>query len=179
MTLDLAKLFGVKEGELFTISSSYLPKEYLSTKFFIKDNKFWILEDGKEIISILRLNDIDWNDFSIIKVKEKIKFSSDELHILKQIYNNTAFRYMTKDDSEIWFFIEKPMLLNELGKKPFWDVEVSNSEAIYTDGNLLLNVFKSLPNFTCVDLNDYVENFKSLDVYGIWFPLNQRSDLNE
>ena len=168
MTLDLAKLLGVKEGELFTISSSYLPKEYLYTKFFIKDNKFWILENGKEIISILRLNDIDWNDFSIIKVKEKIKFSSNELQILKQIYNNTAFRYMTKDDSEIWFFKDKPFLSNELGKS-FWNVEDSNSETICADGNLLLNVFKSLPNFTCIDLNDYVENFKSLDVYGIWF----------
>ena len=166
MILDLAKLFNVKEGDLFNIKSSNLPDEYTNTDFVIKNNELFILNNGKEIPSILRLNDINWNDFSITKsdVCKKIKLSKQELYILKLLYENTELRYITKDYEEMWLFKEKPYLSKELGKL-FWDVENSTSETICADGNVLLNIFKSMQKYTCINIDDYIDEFNNLNIY--------------
>lgn len=173
MILDLAKLFNVKEGDLFNIKSSNLPDEYTNTYFVIKNNELFILNNGKEIPSILRLNDINWSDFSITKsnICKKIKLSKQELYVLRLLYNNTELRYLTKDDEEIWLFKEKPHLSKELGKL-FWDVENSTSNTICSDGNLLLNIFKSLPIYTCIKIDDYVNEFVNLNIYDFSYTSN-------
>lgn len=176
MILDLAKLFGVKEGELFTIKSSNLPNDYKSTKFVIKNNELFIVEGNKEIPSILRLNDINWNDFEINKIKERIKFSMSELFVLKLIHDTTELNYITKDDSEMWFFKDKPILIKEFGKL-FWDIENSNPTSVCNEGNLLINVFKSLPDFTCVKIDDYCEEFNGLGILEMSFIRNDVSDV--
>lgn len=173
MILDLAKLFNVKEGELFNIISSNLPDEYKYTDFVIRNNELFILINGKEMPSILRLNDINWTDFSTRKSStcKKIELDRSELYILKLIHKNTELKYITKDDEEIWLFKEKPHLSKELGKL-FWDVENSTSDTICNDGNLLLNIFKSLPNYTCIYIDDYIDEFNNLSIYDVSFTSN-------
>lgn len=173
MILDLAKLFNVKEGDMFNIISSNLPDEYKYTDFVIRNNELFILINGKEVPSILRLNDINWTDFSTKKSStcKKIELTKNELYILKLIYNNTELKYLTKDDEEIWLFKEKPLLRKEFGKL-FWDVENSTPDTICSDGNLLLNIFKSLPNHTCIKIDDYVDEFINLNICDLSFTSN-------
>ena len=85
MILDLAKLFNVKEGDIFNIISSNLPDEYKYTDFVIRNNELFILINGKEMPSILRLNDVNWTDFSTKKSStcKKIELTKNELYILK------------------------------------------------------------------------------------------------
>ena len=98
MTLDLAKLFGVEEDELFHIKSDSLSSDYKDIKFYIKNNLLYICDsnDRKGFLSSLRLNDIDWNDFEIIKADDKIEFSLQDLNFLKLIYESSYFRYLIK-----------------------------------------------------------------------------------
>lgn len=166
MILDLAKLFNVKEGDLFNIKSSNLPDEYKNTDFLIRDNRLFILNNGEEIPSILRLNDINWNDFSITKsdICKKIKLSKQELYILKLLYEHTELRYITKDYDEIWLFEDKPYLSKELGKL-YWDVENGTSETTCIDGNILFNILESLPKYTCINIEDYINEFANLTIF--------------
>lgn len=163
MMLDMTKLFGVKDGEFFKIKTNGKElKNYNNGHFFIKNNVLMYNENGQEFVSTLMFYNINWNDFEVIKyeIPNRIEFTSFELSLLKMIHS-TGLRYLTKDTHEVWLFEEKPTLMGMNGDM-YWDVKDGNPMTICVDGKVLSKIISSLPKMTCVDLNEYTEDFEKI-----------------
>ena len=152
MKIDLCKLFGVEEGEEFTIETKVT---------WFNDSKYKIENNILKVASIKYSNfspsNFNLNDFiyieKIIKFPKKKQFTDDELYILRNI--DKKYKWIAKDkDGLIYTFVSKPIKTENL-----WSDGWSNGESYASLEAIKNSLFTEIKweDEESIYIDDYVE----------------------
>lgn len=149
MKIDLCKLFGVEEGEVFRfkiINDYYNNNKYrihegeLQYNSLIKDNDYWAE-------SLIECNEI--RDCEIIKLPKRKEFTDDELCILRNVDKES--KWIARDESNnLYVYKNKPIKFSG-----YWDTEYGDRQRLKMFSHLFQSIQWEDEEPVCID--DYVE----------------------